>query len=261
MFIVLSKFIPLLVYLLGLGILLLFISVLTPRKKKSGKTLIVFTILLLWVCSTSPVSTALARSLEWQYSYPEDIPQADAIVVLGGGTEPAIAPRKYVEVNSAGDRVIAAAQLFRDGKAPVLILSGGNIDWMSNGSSTPADQMAAILSFLDIPSSAMILENTSQNTYENAVNVKAIMEEKGFKTVLLVTSAMHMPRSVMLFQQQGISVIPIPVDYSVVESSENELPLLDKLYGLMPSVGNLALTTNVMKEYIGIWTYSIKGGI
>ena len=259
MFIVLSKFLPLLIYPLGLGILFLLIAALLPRKKKNGKTLLVLTILILWVGSTSPVSTALARSLEWQYTYPEEVPPADAIIILGGGTEPAVNPREFVEVNSAGDRVIAAAKLYRDGKAPVLILSGGNISWMSNGSSTPAQQMAELLAFMDVPPSAMILDNTSQNTYENAVNVKEIIKENGFKTVLLVTSAMHMPRSVMLFDQQGISVIPIPVDYSIVENENNKQSLLDTIYGFIPSVGNLAMTTNVMKEYIGIWTYSIKG--
>jgi len=259
LFIVLSKFLPLLIYPLGLGILFLLIAALLPRKKKNGKTLLLLTILILWVGSTSPVSTALARSLEWQYTYPEEVPPADAIIILGGGTEPAVNPREFVEVNSAGDRVIAAAKLYRDGKAPVLILSGGNISWMSNGSSTPAQQMAELLAFMDVPPSAMILDNTSQNTYENAVNVKEIIKENGFKTVLLVTSAMHMPRSVMLFDQQGISVIPIPVDYSIVENENNKQSLLDTIYGFMPSVGNLAMTTNVMKEYIGIWTYSIKG--
>ncbi|MGV8026211.1 MAG: YdcF family protein [Anaerolineaceae bacterium] len=221
----------------------------------------IFTILMLWACSTAPVATTLARSLEWQYTYPEEVPQADAIIVLGGGTEPAVSPRKYVEINSAGDRVFAAAQLYRDGKAPILILSGGNINWLNNGSSTPADQMAEILTFLDVPSSAMILENTSKNTYENALNTKEIITENGFKTVLLITSAMHMPRSVMLFEKQGVSVIPIPVDYSVVEDVNESQSFLDTFYGLLPNVGNLAVTTNVMKEYIGIWTYSLQGQI
>jgi uncharacterized SAM-binding protein YcdF (DUF218 family) len=261
LFIFLSKFLPLFVYPLGLGIILLIVAVFRIRKKRTAKSLLVFIILMLWACSTTPVATALARSLEWQYTYPDEVPQADAIIVLGGGTEPAVSPRKYVEINSAGDRVFTAAQLYRDGKAPILTLIGGNIDWLSNGSSTPADQMAEILAFLGVPSSAIILENASKNTYENAVNTKEIISENGFETVLLVTSAMHMPRSVMLFEKQGVSVIPIPVDYSIVEDVEGDQSFLDVLYGFMPNVGNLAVTTNVMKEYIGIWTYSLQGSI
>lgn len=261
LFIFLSKFLPLFVYPLGLGIILLLIAILLFHKKRTAKSLVIFAILILWTCSTAPVANALARSLEWQYSYPDEIPQADAIIVLGGGTEPALSPRKFVELNSAGDRVFAAAQLYRDGKAPIIILSGGNIDWLSDSSSTPADQMAEVLTFLGVPSSAMILENTSKNTYENAVNAKEIISENGFETVLLVTSAMHMPRSVMLFEKQGIHVIPIPVDYSIVAEAESDQSFLDVLFGLLPNAGSLAITTNVMKEYIGIWVYSLQGWV
>jgi hypothetical protein len=104
----------------------------------------------------------LSQIPRMQYSPPTDIPAADAIVVLGGGTEPAIPPRRSVEINSAGDRVFAAAQLYRDGKAPVLILSGGNIDWLSStglNASRPDGRTAFFhgYSFL-----CLILENTSQ---------------------------------------------------------------------------------------------------
>ena len=63
----------------------------------------------------------------------------------------------------------------------------------------------------------------------------------------------------MLFEKQGLQVIPIPVDYSVVEDDSVDESTLDVVLGLLPSVGNLATTTNVMKEYIGIWIYSLQG--
>jgi len=256
-YIFLSKFLPPLVYPLGLGIILLICAFFLLRKKRTAKILISIVIIMLWGCSTAEISNSLVRSLERQYSYPENVPHADAIVVLGGGTEPAIFPRKSVEINSAGDRVLAAAKLYREGKAPVLILSGGNIDWLNNTSSTPAEEMAELLSFMGIPTNAMILDKTSKNTYENAVNTKEIMEKNGYATVLLVTSAMHMPRAVKLFEKQEISIIPIPIDYYVVEDTEKP-SLLNTLYGLLPNASNLALTTNALKEYIGIFTYNFQ---
>jgi uncharacterized SAM-binding protein YcdF (DUF218 family) len=72
---------------------------------------------------------------------------------------------------------------------------------------------------------------------------------------------MHMPRSVMLFEKQGIHVIPIPVDYSIVAEAESDQSFLDVLFGLLPNAGGLAITTNVMKEYIGIWVYSLQGWV
>ena len=260
MFIVLSKFLPLFVYPLGLGLILLLFA-LFVFKKKGAKKLVFLALVILWACSTDPVSKALTRSLEWQYSYPDAVPEADVIIVLGGGTEAATPPRSFVEFNSAGDRVFAAARLYREGKAPTILLSGGNISWLNDSDSTPADQMAEILSFLGVPSSDMILEDTSRNTQENVLNAKEIITDNGYEKILLVTSAMHMPRSVKLFEKQGIEVIPIPVDYSVVEEQQGQTSFLDNLMGLLPSAGNLAVTTNALKEYLGIWTYTLQGWI
>ncbi|HAF61021.1 MAG TPA: hypothetical protein DCK95_01695 [Anaerolineaceae bacterium] len=260
LFIVLSKFLPLFIYPLGLGLILLLIA-LFAFKKKGAKRLVLLAFLILWACSTDPVSKALTQSLEWQYSYPDTVPEADAIIVLGGGTEAANPPRTFVEVNSAGDRVFAAAKLYREGKAPILLLSGGNIEWLHDSNSTPADQMAEMLSFLGVPSSAMILENTSRNTYENVLNAKEIITKKGYEKILLVTSAIHMPRSMKLFEKQGIDVIPIPVDYSIVENQQEQDSFLDNLLGLIPSASNLSMTTNALKEYLGIWTYTLQGWI
>jgi uncharacterized SAM-binding protein YcdF (DUF218 family) len=258
LFIFLSKFLPIFVYPLGFSILLILIGLLFVRKARTLKKLILISMLILWTFSTAPVSQALARSLEWRYDYPEVIPDADLIIVLGGGTEPAIAPRSFVEVNSAGDRVLAAAHLYQQGKADTILLSGGNIDWLSNGDSTPADQMAALLSMMGVPESAMILETKSRNTYENAEFAKAVLAEEGFETILLVTSAMHMPRSMMLFENAGIEVLPIPVDFSVVTDQSENVSTLDLIIGLLPSAGHLSMSNNAIKEYIGIAVYSLR---
>ncbi|MBE0697775.1 MAG: YdcF family protein [Anaerolineaceae bacterium] len=89
-----------------------------------------------------------------------------------------------------------------------------------------------------------------------------MLKEKGFTRVLLVTSAMHMPRSVALFKHDGIEVIPAPTDYTVTESGmENlqSLTLESFFINLMPNTSSLSLTTNVMKEYIGLLIYVIRG--
>ncbi len=68
----------------------------------------------LWLSSTSGFSNLLARSLEWRYTPPEEIPAGEVIVLLGGGTESAIYPRSGIEINGAGDRVFYTAQLFKE---------------------------------------------------------------------------------------------------------------------------------------------------
>lgn len=262
MFIFLSKVLPLFVYPLGLSVILLVAAALSGANRKASRLLVISAIIILWLSSTTGLSNLLARSLEWRYLPPDEIPAADAIVLLGGGTESAAYPRSGVEINGAGDRVLYTAQLFFEGKSPRILLSGGEISWLNNGASTPAQDMAGLLVQLGVSESALILENESQNTYENALKAREILSEMEIDHILLVTSAMHMPRAVALFEKQGFEVTPLPVDYSVTESesmvisSEN---WINRVIDIIPSASSLALTTNALKEYLGMLIYTLQG--
>jgi len=262
MFIFLSKLLPLFVYPLGLACLLLFTALLVAYNRKASAILVISALAILWLSSTTGFSDLLARSLELKYLPPEEIPSAEVMVVLGGGTEPAAYPRTTVELMGAGDRVLYAAQLYKEGKAAHILLSGGDIEWLDEGSTTPAEDMAAILTQIGIPQDALWLETESKNTYENALYAKQFLEEKEINKILLVTSAMHMPRAVALFEKQGFEVIPLPVDYSVTNSpiaAEGAEGFAAKFLDILPSASNLSLTTNAMKEYIGFVIYKLQG--
>jgi uncharacterized SAM-binding protein YcdF (DUF218 family) len=261
MFVILSKFLPLFFYPLGSVFILLLLALLLRRKEKTRNILTVLSIVILWLSSSSLVSENFTRSLEWKYFPPKDIPSADVIVVLGGGTEANVYPRSSVEINGAGDRVLYAARIYKEGKAAHILLSGGEITWMNSTSSTPASEMAEIMQFMGIPQDALWLENKSQNTRENAVFSKNILDEKGIKKILLITSAAHMSRAVAVFQKLGLEVIPLPVDYSITqgESSLKKQDWLGQVLDVLPSVGNLSATTNALKEYFGTFTYWLCG--
>jgi len=182
-------------------------------------------------------------------------------VLLGGGTEPADAPRTGVEVNGAGDRVLYAAQLYKQGAAPLIILSGGNLAFSQARGSTPAQEMHALLLELGIPEDAMLLQDKSQNTAEDAAFTKQILVEKGIKTVILVTSAAHMERALMLFYDPQYSLIPAPTDYSVTHQYWDYLMQWDAktvLLNLPPTSQALNLTSNIFHEYLGILVYRLQ---
>lgn len=262
MFILLSKLLPLFIYPLGLASMLLLIALIFHQYQKSARILTLTALIVLWLSSTTGFSSMLARSLEWRYKPPEDLPNSDVAVVLGGGTEAALYPRSTVEINGAGDRVLIAADLFRQGKAQVLLLTGGEISWQSGSTSSPAEDMAAILVSVGVPQEALLLETESLNTYENAVYSGKLLEEMGINRILLITSALHMPRAVAVFEAQGLEVIPLPVDYSVTDQiivDEGGSVLVNKIMNIIPSSGNLSLTTNALKEYIGMLVYQLRG--
>jgi len=120
--------------------------------------------------------------------------------------------------------------------------------------------MSSLLQLMNVPADAMWLEDRSRNTYENALFSRQILDPRGIDRIILVTSAMHMPRAVGLFEHLGFEVIPAPVDFNATFSPADErLSLGAVLLDLIPSVDNLELTSRVMKEYFGLIVYRMRG--
>ena len=264
MFVFFSKFLPPFIYPLGIGLLLAAASLLFLRKHPKLRAAAELTSLaVLLLASNHWVAFSLARSLEWQYLPTPEIPVTEVIVLLGGGTEPAQAPRTAPELNGAGDRLLRAADLYRSGKAPAILSSGGNITWLENRPATPAGDMAILLNQMGVPANAVWLEDRSQNTYENALFCARILKQKGITKVILVTSALHMPRSAALFRKQGIQVIPAPADYTVTQEGWAELTSSPGAWiiNVLPSAGSLSITSACLKEYLGILAYWLRGWI
>ncbi len=262
MFVYLSKLLPLLIYPLGLGCILLIIAFAGDYRRSWRKWFILTALVILWLGSNRWVSYALARSLEWQHLPPDPMPRAEVIVVLGGGTEPADPPRPMTAINSAGDRVLYAARLYQEGYAPIILASGGNLDFSTDRGSTPAEDMTELLILMGVPREAIWQQNESQNTYEDTLFSVEILTENGINDVILVTSALHMPRSIALFENQGIDVIPAPTDFTITEQNWRSTfrPHVDEfLIFLLPNASSLGLTTNALKEYLGFLVYSLQG--
>jgi uncharacterized SAM-binding protein YcdF (DUF218 family) len=260
-FLFLSKLLPLFFYPLGLAcVLLVFTLLLFWKNPRWIPIPVSIALLVLLLGSNGWVSNFLVRSLEWQNLPNPNLPTAEAIVILGGATKSANAPRPMVDLSEESDRVIYAAKLYREQKAPLIIASGGRIDWKGSGAPESAD-IATLLEFFGIPQEAIVQEPDSLNTYENAVNTRQILASRGIKRVILVTSAMHMPRSLSIFKRQGIEAIPAPTDFLISERDFDELGNSTEsiLLNILPDAERLAKTTKALKEYIGIIVYRLKG--
>lgn len=258
----LSKLLPLFIYPTGLITLLILLTLVFWKKRRLSLTFLIIALSILVIAGNKYTATTLARTLEWQYPPLPAGSSADVIVVLGGGTEPNVNPRSMVEVNSSGDRVLYAIKLYQDGAASILLLSGGDIDFLYDSPSTPADDMATLLEMVGVPRENMLIQNKSLNTEQDAEFSCAIIKEKGYEKVILVTSAFHMPRSVALFEAQGCSVIPAPVDFSITEDNWETLthPTIEEfIIDLLPSYTHLSSVTKTMKEYIGMLYYHFTG--
>ncbi len=262
MFIILSKLLPLFIYPLGLVCILLVILLFLGNTPRRTRVLLLVALAILWLSSINWTAATLVRSLETRYLPSQELPPLEVAVVLSGGTHPQLTPRPLVEVNEGGDRILYAAWLYQQGKVEKLLLTGGSIEFLNPGMGSAAEDMVDLFSMLGVPEEALWLETEAQNTYENAVFSAEMLEEAGIERVYLVTSAMHMPRSVAMFAQQGVEVIPAPTDFAMPDAEWDYLfnaNLASQFFNLLPQSSNLFMTTKALKEYIGLMVYAFLG--
>ncbi len=253
----LSKLIPLFIYPLGFAVLLSVLATgLLGVSAGLARLFLFVAVIVLWGASTPMFADYLGLTLEGQYP-PVAVaatPVADVIVVLGGAVGGAKPPRVVPDLSAAADRVLHAARLYRAGKAPVVLISGGNIPWL--GSTMPeAKLIQALLEEWGVPAASIISEAASRNTYENAVLSRQVLAEHGLQRVLLVTSALHMPRALATFKTAGIDAVPGATDFAV--TYRDHLTLID----FLPDAEALSRTTYAMREYVGYAYYRWKGWI
>ncbi|SKB11281.1 conserved hypothetical protein [Planktothrix sp. PCC 11201] len=262
MFLFLSKLLPLFIYPLGLSCLLMFVALFTLWKYPRWTGAVIgCALVILLLGSSRGVAQLLVGYLESQNVPKTELPNAAAIVVLGGGTKPALPPRPWVDVGEAGDRILYGALLHGQKKAPWLILSGGRINWQGGGDPESQD-MAKIAEAMGVSPSAILQDRTSLNTYENAVNVQNILKENNILgPILLVTSALHTPRSLLIFKRLGMDVIPAPTDFLMIPSEINQAQKTWQgvLLSWIPDTLSLHQTTQALKEYIGLGVYRLRG--
>lgn len=261
MFLYLSKLLPLFIFPLSLACLLLAALVVLRRRPRWVLWLGLAAFLLLWFGGNRLVSLTLARSLEWQYLPPSVLPHADVIVLLGGGEVPATPPQPLAGVEDGGDRIIYAAWLYQQGAAPYVLASGGVVGVDGPALQPGAEAMGQLLGVMGVPPDVIWLEPRSRNTYENAVETKKLLEPKGINRIILVTSALHMPRARAIFAKQGFDVIPAPTDYTVTEAAWNYYltpePAI-QVFNLFPTTDALHTTMSAIREYAGIVVYRLR---
>jgi len=243
---------------LSLCLLLLLAAAGLSKRKILSRTCFWTAFALLIVCGNGWLVGGCARRLEWRNLPSDPVAQADCIVVLSGGTLARIPPRPTIEIDDAGDRVLYGAYLYRQGRASRIICTGG-VATGGVAMRPAAEDMAELLEMLGVPKDAIIKETKARNTHENATDLYPVLQERGFKRVLLVTSARHMPRSLGVFKRfcPGIEFTAAPTDFRVVDRVP--APWYHEMSKLIPTARNLLEFSEVLHEYFGIAYYRLRG--
>lgn len=247
--ILLSKFVTWLLSPLGTAFCLVGLALLLAwrRRLRSSKVLGGLALVWLWLWSMPVMSHWFASRIEDQFPQVPitAVPHAQAMVVLGGAVSPPVIGKTEIDLKSAADRVWYAARLFHAGKAPLVLLSGGGD--LERQALSEARAMALFLQDLGVPAQAIVLEETSRNTRQNAALSATLLRARGFDRILLVTSALHMSRALALFNAQGLQVTPAPTDFEASQEPPSGL------LAWLPDAGALNGSALAMKEMVGLW--------
>jgi uncharacterized SAM-binding protein YcdF (DUF218 family) len=98
-------------------------------------------------------------------------------------------------------RVECGIRLYREGAAPLLLLSGGG-----SGPIPEAEIMRQIALSRGVPERALLVETRSDNTVENAREAARLLRSRGVREVLLVSDRSHLPRAALLFRLAGLRI-------------------------------------------------------
>jgi uncharacterized SAM-binding protein YcdF (DUF218 family) len=238
--------------LVAMGLVLMRLG----RGKRYGKVgwwLILAGFVVLLAASLEPVASTLVYSLEHRYTAPtpEVLATVDVIAVLGCGIYPSGALRREAELaEEAFPRVFRGVQYFKNSGADVLAFCGGT-DWPDEESE--AEVMRAMALSLGVAEDKIVIEPTSCNTMENAMNLAKILPKGEGRRIGVVTSATHMMRSVWVFERvfPRDTIVPMPVYFTYDPSRSFQ-------GRIRPSVGNLEKTTVALHEWIGVLWYALR---
>ncbi|MHB2265113.1 YdcF family protein [Aliihoeflea sp. PC F10.4] len=234
--------------LVGAGLVLLFLH----WTRLAGATFTIAFVVIALSTWTSLGALAM-HPLEDRFARPDPAPATiDGIIVLGGGFEGAVnLARGGYELNASGDRFVETAILANRYPNVPVVITGGSGSMILDGEGD-ADTAPRLLAALGVDPARFVLENSSRNTDENARFTRDMIDPQAGQTWLLVTSAFHMPRSVLLFQKAGFDVTSWPTDYRTAGTER---------LGLAQSnaITNLHITTIAIREWIGLVAYRLTG--
>ncbi|WP_437715800.1 YdcF family protein [Sorangium sp. So ce448] len=218
------------------------------RGAKIGRALAWSAWLALWLLSTPWLSSALARRIS---TAPRDLhaelagssPERRVLVILTAGIDADEFGEPAMERQSAAglERGLAAVRVYREYGFGHVIVSGKDV----RGAPTQlASAMADLLVELGVPRKKIILETESRDTRENALHSTRIARGLSADAVVVVTSALHMPRSLRMFERAGLDVLPAPVRFQ-------SLPP-EGLERLLPESLSLRRSQRAVHELVGL---------
>ena len=221
-----------------------------------GRRWVTAVVVMFWTLSCPLTTDLMARSLTGGYTALVSsgaATRATAIVMLGAGTTNLRWAGQQLSIVSptSGLRALEASRLFTLLNGPLVIASGGVTERGEADAAPETDAFKLALTDLGVPADRIVLESQSKNTHDQAVVMKEVLRERGIAEFVLVTSPLHMRRSMYAFQSQGLH----PVAAIAPLYPERH----DRPFPLLPTDAALAVGSSVVYEWVARAYYWWKG--
>jgi len=250
-FIALSKLLDWLFAPLTWTLLLLLLAALVRSRPRRAFGLAALAAAVLVAFSMEPIANRLQGLAERgaRTTFRPDVVY-DAVVVLGGMVDLAATRGSgEVELDANVERILRAWELLRAGRARAVLLSAG-LTFPQSGDVPEADLLAGKLVAWGVPPWQVVVEASSRNTRENAIESSRIAAARGWKTLLVITSAAHTPRALGCFRAVGLEPDFLPVDHRAGDGRGQ---------GWLPRAGALDRSTDALRELAGRLVYRLAG--
>jgi uncharacterized SAM-binding protein YcdF (DUF218 family) len=230
--------------------LLALVVVLVFWRRKWARKLLLITLCGIVFLHSGAIGYWLRYPLESSYQpllNPEDAEPYDAIIVLTSSSIPAggLAPFPTID-EPMFRRLEEALRLYKIRPKPI-VLSGGHVNPFTPERGENKIGRDYLLRW-DVPQDHVLGEARSRDTFESAVEVAKLLKQRGWKRYLLVTSAVHMPRSMLAFSSTAPEPIAAPGDFTLRGWRLSPLDFAPTAR----AARNIALT---LHEYVGLLNY------
>jgi len=236
-----------------LWILILFVVSLFLKNPVWKKRLL-WTAGILFILFSNPLLHRLAL-LSWEKNLvpASSVAGKAEVVVVPGGMASMQESTGRIRFNGSADRLFQALELYKKGAVKKIVIAGGN-PYLTRKERPEADFLKEYLLLLGIPAEALLTEEKSRNTRENAVNTAALFNRNGWeKRIILITSAFHSRRAVLAFEQAGFTVTPYDADPT------KSIRPVNLKESLLPNPGTFGGWHMLIKEWVGMVVYKLRG--
>lgn len=230
-------------------IILFLIGISNIRDKKFRSGFLLFIISgTLYLFSCEFFADPIILNLEKKYPLisEENLEKGEIYILLGGGIITNTLDGN-VPLKNANGRILKTAQLYNKNPKKIYISGGSPLQNKESESSVYKRELV----LLGIPEEDIIIEERSKTTKENSTYIKWIMNEKNIKSGVLITSAIHMPRSMEVFKDFELEFYPAPCDFMAHFEKQNNL-------AYVPQFKVLKDLYLAFWEYIGFIYYKIR---